>query len=89
MDLLLELQAEQSRMPVARPASLESTALGAATVAGLAEDVWSSLDELAGLWAAAAVFEPQLPVELTDAVHEVWRRAVEKSRGWADPERNE
>jgi glycerol kinase len=51
--------------------------------------VWSSLDELAGLWAAAAVFEPQLPVELTDAVHEVWRRAVEKSRGWADPERNE
>ena len=51
MDLLLELQAEQSRMPVARPASLESTALGAATVAGLAEGVWSSLGELAGLWA--------------------------------------
>ena len=47
MDLLLELQAEQSRMPVARPRSLESTALGAATVAGLAEGVWSSLDELA------------------------------------------
>ncbi len=86
MDLLLELQAEQSRMPVARPASLESTALGAATVAGLAEGVWSSLDQLAGLWAAAAVFEPQLPAELTDAVHEVWRRAVEKSKGWADPE---
>jgi glycerol kinase len=86
MDLLLELQAEQSRMPVARPASLESTALGAATVAGLAEGVWSSLDELAGLWAAEAVFEPQLPVELTDAVHDVWRRAVERSMGWADPE---
>jgi glycerol kinase len=86
MDLLLELQAEQSRMPVARPASLESTALGAATIAGLAEGVWSSLDELAGLWAAEAVFEPQLPVELTDAVHDVWRRAVEKSMGWADPE---
>ena len=52
MDLLLELQAEQSRMPVARPRSLESTALGAATVAGLAEGVWSSLDELAALWEA-------------------------------------
>ena len=86
MDLLLELQAEQSRLPVARPASLESTALGAATVAGLAEGVWSSLGELAGLWAAASVFEPQLPVELTDAVHDVWRRAVEKSMGWAAPE---
>src|SRR6202789_1693157 len=89
MGLLLALQAEQSRMPVARPASLESTALGAATVAGLAEGVWSSLAELAGLWGAAAVFEPQLPVELTDAMHEVWRRAVEKSKGWADPEPNE
>ena len=86
MDLLLELQAEQSRMPVARPASHESTALGAATVAGLAEGVWSSLAELAALWRAEAVFEPQLPVELVDATHAVWRRAVEKSRGWADPD---
>ena len=84
MDLLLALQAEQSRMPVARPASLESTALGAATVAGLAEGMWSSLDELAGLWRAETVFEPELPVELTDALHAVWRRAVEKSMGWAD-----
>jgi len=83
MDLLLELQAEQSRMPVARPASLESTALGAAAVAGLAEGVWSSTDELAGLWQAEAVFEPQLPAELADALHAVWRRAVVKSMGWA------
>ena len=84
MDLLLELQAEQSRMPVARPRSTESTALGAATVAGLAEGVWSGLDELAGLWEAEATFEPQLPVELTDALHEVWVRAVERARGWAE-----
>ena len=84
MDLLLQLQAEQSRMPVARPRSTESTALGAATVAGLAEGVWSGLDELAGLWQAEAVFEPQLPVELTDALHDVWLRAVERSRGWAE-----
>jgi glycerol kinase len=82
MDLLLELQAEQSRMPVARPRSLESTALGAATLAGLAEGVWSSLDELAGLWEAESVFEPQLPAELADATHAVWLRTVEKSRGW-------
>jgi glycerol kinase len=83
MDLLLELQAEQSRMPVARPRSLESTALGAATMAGLAEGVWSSLDELAGLWEAESVFEPQLPAELADATYAVWRRAVEKARSWA------
>jgi glycerol kinase len=89
MDLLLELQAEQSRMPVARPAALESTALGAATVAGLAEGVWTSLAELAGLWRAETVFEPQLPVELSDAGHDVWRRAIEKSMGWAAPEPGE
>ncbi len=84
MDLLLALQAEQSRMPVARPASLESTALGAATVAGLAEGMWSSLTELAGLWRAETVFEPELPAELADALHAGWRRAVEKSKGWAE-----
>jgi glycerol kinase len=83
MDLLLHLQAEQSKMPVARPRSTESTALGAATVAGLAEGMWSSLDELAGLWDAEAQFEPELPVELTDAVYAVWQRAVERARGWA------
>jgi glycerol kinase len=83
MDLLLQLQAEQSRMPVARPQSTESTALGAATLAGVTEGMWGSLDDLAALWTAAARFEPALRVELTDALYEVWRRTVEKARGWA------
>jgi glycerol kinase len=83
MDLLLRLQAEQSRMPVSRPRSTESTALGAATLAGLTEGMWGSPDELAGLWTAAAQFEPELPVELTDAVYAGWQRAVDRSRGWA------
>jgi glycerol kinase len=86
MDLLLQLQADHSRMTVARPRALESTALGAATIAGLAEGVWSSLDELAALWEAETVFEPQLPPELADAAHAAWRRAVEKAMGWADLE---
>jgi glycerol kinase len=86
MNLLLELQAEQSRMTVARPRTLESTALGAATIAGLAEDVWPSLDALAARWEAEIVFEPQLPPEFADAGHAAWRRAVEKSMGWATAE---
>jgi glycerol kinase len=85
MDLLLELQAEQVRMPVSRPRVLESTALGAATIAGLAEGVWSSLDELEALWESDRSFLPQLPVELADAAYAVWQRAVEKARGWAVP----
>jgi glycerol kinase len=84
MDLLLRLQAEQSRMPVSRPRSTESTALGAATLAGLTEGMWGSPDELAGLWAAEARFEPELPVELTDAVYAGWQRAVDRSRAWAE-----
>ena len=83
MDLLLQLQAEQSAMPVSRPASLESTALGAATLAGLSVGMWDSLDELAGLWHATVDFAPQLPPELNDALYAVWRRAVDRSRGWA------
>jgi len=83
MDLLLRLQADQSRMPVARPQSTESTALGAATLAGLTEGMWGSLDELAGLWSASARFEPELPAELADAFYAVWLRAVGRARGWA------
>jgi glycerol kinase len=83
MDLLLQLQAEQSRMPVTRPQSTESTAVGAATLAGLVEGVGSSTAEVAGLWRAEAEFEPELPVELTDALYAVWQRAVDRSRGWA------
>jgi glycerol kinase len=83
MDLLLELQAEQSRTQVARPCSLESTAVGAATLAGLAEGVWGSLDELSTLWEADTVFTPQQSPELADAAHAKWTRTVEKSRGWA------
>jgi glycerol kinase len=71
-------------MPVARPRSLESTALGAATLAGLAEGVWPSLAELSSLWQAEQTFEPALPAELVDATYAVWRRAVEKSMGWAE-----
>ena len=83
MDLLLQLQAEQSRTPVARPRSLESTAVGAATLAGLVEGVWGSLEELAALWEADTVFSPGEPTELADAAHAKWTRAVEKSMGWA------
>jgi glycerol kinase len=83
MDLLLQLQAEQSRTQVARPRSLESTAVGAATLAGLAEGVWGSLEELATLWDADTVFTPQDSNETADAAHAHWTRTVEQSKGWA------
>ncbi len=83
MDLLLGLQADQLGVPVIRAAVQETTALGAAYLAGLAEGVWSSLDELAGLWRADRVFEPSPDRTRADADHARWRRAVERSRDWA------
>ena len=84
MDLLLGLQAEQSKVPVVRPSSLESTALGAAKIAGLAEGVWASTDELADLWAASATFTPTKGLgDLSDVAYRAWGDALERSRGWA------
>jgi glycerol kinase len=83
MNLLLQLLADQSRLAVVRPRSVESTAIGAATLAGLAEGVWGSLDELAALWTEDAGFTPEAPVHEAEVAHLAWRRGVERSRHWA------
>ena len=83
LDLLLQIQADQLRVPVARPVVRETTALGAAFLAGLAEGVWSSTEEVAGLWQQDAVFNPRAPQSVVDERHATWRRAVERSRRWA------
>ena len=62
MDLLLQLQADQLQVPVARPTIAETTALGAAYLAGLAAGVWSSLDEVASLWQLDREFTPGRPL---------------------------
>ena len=84
MDLLLQHVADQSRVPVVRPRSVETTALGAATMAGLAEGVWGSLDDLDALWAEDASFHPEVDVAFADLAHASWSRSVERSRGWAE-----
>ena len=83
MDVLLQLQSDQLGIPVARPRSIESTALGAAMLAGLAEGVWGSTDELAALWRLDAEFAPEADRALADAAYETWLRTVERARGWA------
>lgn len=82
MDLLLQLQADQCRVPVVRPATTEVTALGAAMLAGLAEGVWTASDlaRLPGLTEGEARFEPTSAESKANAEHAGWLRAVEKSR---------
>jgi glycerol kinase len=82
MDLLLQLQADQLGVTVSRPRIQESTAVGAAYLAGLAEGVWGSVEELSGLWQLDAAFEPDADRSGADADYEQWRRAVERARQW-------
>jgi glycerol kinase len=82
MDLLLQIQADQCGVPVARSHTTEVTALGAAMLAGLAEDFWSSPDDLATLAVSAQVFEPTPRRARADADHEAWLAALERSRHW-------
>jgi glycerol kinase len=82
MDLLLQLQADLLGVPVARCAVQETTALGAAYLAGLAAGVWSSTDELSSLWRADRLFEPG-DTDAASRRHARWRQAVERSLRWA------
>jgi glycerol kinase len=77
MDLLLQLQATNSRVDVLRSATLEATARGAASVAGLASDVWPSLDDLSERWRSDRRFTPEDP-RFVDVGYDSWRAALER-----------
>jgi glycerol kinase len=82
-ELLLQLQADQLGIPVLRPLVTETTALGAAYLAGLAEGVWGSVADIEHRWQVDLRTEPSVPKDEADARHQQWLRAVERSRGWA------
>jgi len=79
-DVLMQIQADQLQRPVERPVVAETTAIGAAFLAGLATGVWSSTDELAATWRLDKRFEPG---PRDDLAHKRWREAVRRSMGWA------
>ena len=85
-DILMQTQADLLRLPVDRPAQVETTAFGAAALAGLAVGVWSSLEELEGLRRSQHVFLPQREESACAADYRQWRRAVERSRMWIENE---
>jgi glycerol kinase len=85
MDVLCQFQADLLGIPVRRPRQTETTALGAAFLAGLGAGVWSDAD-LAGLWKLDREFEPRTSRDQADELQAQWRRAVERSRAWATPD---
>jgi len=85
-DALMQLQADVTGTLVVRSAQVETTALGAAYLAGLAVGVWPDRPTLAAQWRAGARFEPRLSDTERAAVMERWAAAVARSRNWAEDE---
>lgn len=82
MDLLCQFQADQLGVTVQRPVDQETTALGAAFLAGLAEGVWPSTDAIGDAWTLDAQFTPNVDRTNADSLHTRWLRAVDRSRDW-------
>ena len=81
-DFLMQFQADILGVPVVRPAITESTALGAAFLAGLASGFWQSPQEVAALAKIERRFEPAMPRQRAQELRSDWQRAVERSRDW-------
>ncbi|MEA5040926.1 MAG: glycerol kinase GlpK [Oscillibacter ruminantium] len=85
-DILLQIQADILRLPVDRPAQVETTAFGAAALAGLSAGVWTNLDQLSALRRSQHVFRPQRDEAVCWAELRRWSRAVDRAKGWIEPE---
>lgn len=81
---LLQFQADLLDTPVRRPVTAETTALGAAYLAGLAVGYWDSLDDVARNWALDREFRPQMPAAERDRLYRGWQKAVSRARAWAE-----
>jgi glycerol kinase len=81
-DLMMQFQADLLGVPVVRPKVTETTALGAAYLAGLSVGFWGSTDEVAANWQVDRRFEPAMPRDAAAARMKQWSRAVERARAW-------
>jgi glycerol kinase len=82
-DTLMQFQADLLGVPVVRPAVTETTALGAAYLAGLAANFWPSAESITGQWRVDRRFEPRIPRSTSQALRERWFAALGRSKGWA------
>ncbi|MDD4859337.1 MAG: glycerol kinase GlpK [Dehalococcoidales bacterium] len=82
-DLLMQFQADILGMPIQRARVAETTALGAAYLAGLAVGVWQNTEEIGKHWRAGKTYEPQMSADQRETLYNGWKRAVARSRDWA------
>jgi glycerol kinase len=81
-NLLMQFQADILRVPVVRPRVIETTALGAAYLAGLAVGVWPNREAVSGVWQAERVFEPRMSADEAAHRRSRWAAALERARDW-------
>ncbi|GAC1363713.1 MAG: glycerol kinase GlpK [Ktedonobacteraceae bacterium] len=81
-NLLMQFQADILGVPVQRPKVAETTALGAAYLAGLAVGYWANMQEVSEYWVLDRTFEPKMSAEQRDELYGHWKRAVERSLDW-------
>jgi glycerol kinase len=81
----MQFQADLLGTTVVRPRCVETTALGAAYLAGLAVGFWSSRDDIVRNWSADTHFRPQRPADAMQLLRRGWERAVERAKGWEQP----
>jgi glycerol kinase len=80
----MQFQADLLGVPVVRPQVHETTALGAAYLAGLAVGFWASADDVKANWQIDRTFAPAMSRDQAAALRAQWNRAVERSKGWAE-----
>jgi glycerol kinase len=79
---LMQFQADMMNIPIQVAAIPETTALGAAYLAGLATGVWKNTDEIAKKWRSQSTFEPKMSADQRENLYSNWKRAVERAQGW-------
>jgi glycerol kinase len=83
-NFLMQFQADILGIPVERPEVAETTALGAAYLAGLAVGFWKDLEEVRGAWKLDRRFEPSMSEDQRESLYSGWKKAVTRVQGWAD-----
>ncbi|WP_122643446.1 glycerol kinase GlpK [Luxibacter massiliensis] len=85
-NFLMQTQANLSNAPVNRPQCVETTAMGAAYLAGIAVGYWGSKEEVVANWAIDRTFKPEIEAKVRDSMLKGWKRAVQYAHGWAKKE---
>jgi len=81
-NLAMQFQSDMLQVPVQRPQVVETAALGAAYLAGLAVGYWESQDQIAANWCLDRTYTPKMPMERRDRLYRGWQEAVRRSRDW-------